>query len=398
MIDTNLIHEVHGSELTAFRHCRLQHEWSFSGGYSSPVQPAPLEFGSAFHVGMETFWSPETWYLPLKELYAHARDAFIAECERQRTVYLQRLEQYALDPEAKVDYETRVVLGKGMLRKFVCTVDRKAFTPVAVEQEAFVPIYDDKGNQVFCRCNGCQGKYIKRFGPIPGKIDPSGQATLGRWTGLPVYYGIRVDAMLQDREGGYWIVDWKTTAQLLKDQTILELDGQVGSYCWAIMRELNLDVRGFKYVQIFKGFPNRPKLLQRSMQGRWYSVAKQQRTDFETYMRHVRKYDLPGYEAGFYDEYLYWLKENAPDFVRWFTVHKTGIQLDNIGNDIRDQILDLLAPHRVYPSSSRIQCQMCHFQEPCLERQSGGDYQDILNTQYVQGPPYYVVQREMRRK
>jgi len=391
MIDTNLIHEVHGSELTAFRHCRLQHEWSFTDGYSLPVQPAPLEFGSAFHIGMETFWNPETWHLPLKELYTLGRDAFVAECNRQRTVFLSRADQYVLDPEMQSDYDKRIELGKGMLRKFIRTLDRRQYVPIGVEQEAFVPIYDELDKQVYCKCQKCWEKHCARLGAIPGiSLD------LG-WTGLPVYYGIRIDAMLQDREGGYWIVDWKTAAQLLKDQTILELDGPVGSYCWAIMQELNLDVRGFRYVQIFKGFPHRPKLLQRPMQGRWYSTAKQQRTDFETYMRHVRKYDLPGYEAGFYDEYLYWLKENAPEFIRWFTIHKTPTQLQNIGNDIRDQILDLLAPHRVYPSSSRIQCQMCPLQEPCLERQSGGDYQDILDTQYVQGPPYYIVQREMRR-
>jgi hypothetical protein len=398
MVDTNLIHEVHGSELSAFRHCRLQHHWSFAEGYALPVTPAPLEFGSAFHVGMETFWNPDTWHLPTKELYVLARDAFTAECGRQCSRYLERIEQYNLDPEIQADYDERVNLGKGMLRKFVRTIDRKNFTPVVVEQEAFVPINGESGNLVHCRCRGCQDKYLEHYEHTPGEIDPPGQATLGRWKGLPVYYGIRVDAVLQDREGGYWIVDWKTTVQLLKDQTILELDGQIGSYCWALMHVHNLDIRGFKYVQIFKGFPKRPRLLQVPRQGRWYSTAKQQRTDYETYHRFVKRGDPDGFYAGYYAEYLNWLKENGPEFVRWFTVYKTPQQLETIGRDVAIGIMDLLAPHRVYPSSSRFQCQMCSFQEPCLERQSGGDVQDILDTQYEKVELYYIIQREKRRK
>jgi PD-(D/E)XK nuclease superfamily len=388
MIDLNRIHEVHGSELVAFRNCRLQHKWSFEDGYSMPVTPAPLEFGSAFHIGMEAFWNPETWHLPIKELYIIGRDAFVTECNRQKTEFLARVDQYVLDPEMSTDYDDRIELGKGMLRKFIRTLDRRKYTPVLVEQEAFVPVEDFMGNRMFCKCADCVRKIT-----FPPKEDSS---TLIEY-GLPVHYGIRVDAVLRDQEGGYWIVDWKSASQLMKDQTVLELDGQVGSYCWALMHILNLDIRGFKYVQIRKEYPKLPRPLAVSRNCRRYSTNKQQLTDYQTFRNYVHKHDSEAYEAGWYDEYLSWLKKNGPTFVQWSTVYKTPAQLESIGRDVTMQIMDLLGPHRVYPSWGHLKCRQCPFQEPCLERQSGGDYEAVLKEQYVWSQPYYVLARERRR-
>lgn len=359
--------EIHGSEVSAFHGCRLRHQWQYVDLWSPPVVPAPLEFGSAFHVGMETFWSPDTWHLANLDLYVLAKGAFTAECDRQRREFLDRVEQYELDPEIAQEYQERVDLGLGMLRKFIRTIPRERYRPLMVESEFLVQVE-------------LAGKRMS----VDGK---------------PVYYGLRADAILEDKiDGGYYLVDWKTTSQLIKDQTILDLDSQVTSYCWAVMKVLNLDIRGFLYVQIFKGYPKPPKQLAVFRQGRSYSTNKAQRTDFETFKRFIAKHDSDAYHVGLYDEYLEWLKEDGPEFVKWFRIYKNTSQLDIAGKDLGLRIKDMINDHDVYPVPNHIQCRMCPFQLPCLERQSGGDYEEVLNTQYVKTEPYYVTARKIRNE
>lgn len=369
-MDLSQIHEIHGSQLKSYRGCRLRYQWQYVELYAPIVTPAPLEFGTAFHVGMETLYNPLTWDLPLKDLYFIAKQAFLDMCELQQREYLERLERYSLDPEEKVDYEERKELGVGMLRVAARTMDRKRFRPVAVEREAFAPILHPVSDTPLV-CSECK---------------------------LPYYYGVRPDAVLVDLDGRYWLVDWKTAAMLLKDQTILELDGQIATYLWALVVGLGLDFAGFYYVQIYKGFPKRPRLLQYPRLGCKYSVSKQQRTDAVIFKQTVRRRDPGAYEAGFYDEYIAWLEEFGPEFIKWFTVYKTPTQLATVAYDLAQQVIEMDMKPAIYPNPGRMQCERCFFQEPCLERQSGGHYQDILNSSYERLEPYYVRQRILREE
>lgn len=370
-MDLSAIHEVHGSQLKSYRGCRLQWQWQYVQGYSPLIRPAPLEFGTAFHVGMETLYSPETWNWPLLDLYRRAKQAFIDTCELQQREYLERIEMYRLDPEEEVDYGERIKLGVGMLRLVARTMDRKNFTPVAVEKEAFAPItHPATGEQIFCQfCH------------------------------KPFYYGVRPDAVLVDHNGRYWLVDWKTAAMLLKDQMILELDGQIATYLWALVHALGLDFAGFKYVQIRKAFPKRPRELMYPRLGCKYSTAHNQLTDAVIYRQFVQKHDPSAYQQGFYNDYLAWLEEFGPKFFKWFTVYKSRRQLHTIGQDLAEQVLEMYFRNpSIYPNSGRMICERCPFQEPCLERQSGGHYQEVLTSQYEQLEPYYVRQRILREE
>ena len=370
-MDLSAIHEVHGSQLKSFRGCRLQYQWQYVDGYSPLIRPAPLEFGTAFHVGMETLYSPATWDWPLLELYRRAKQAFIDTCELQQREYLDRKEHYRLDPEEEVDYQERIELGTGMLRLVARTMDRKNFTPIAVEREAFAPILDPLSRTPLV-CPHC---------------------------GKPFYYGVRPDAVLVDHNGLYWLVDWKTTAMLLRDQIVLELDGQIATYLWALVHALGLNFAGFKYVQVYKGFPKRPRLLMQPRFGRKFSVAHNQRTDPVIFKQVVRKRDPAAFQLGLYDEYLEWLAEFGPKFFRWFTVYKSTAQLATIGADLATQVIEqYIGNPPIYPNSGRMQCERCPFQEPCLERQSGGHYQDVLDSSYEQLEPYFVRARILREE
>jgi hypothetical protein len=369
-VDLSTIHEVHGSQLKSFRGCRLRWQWQYVDGYSPIVRPAPLEFGTAFHVGMETLYNPDTWSLPLIDLYRIAKAAFLAMCDQQAGDFLERKEAYQLDPEEEVDYEQLKALGVGMLRLVARTMDRKNYRPIAVETEAFAPItHPVSGTPLHC-------SHCKK----------------------PYFYGVRPDAVLVDLNGRYWLVDWKTTAMLLKDQMILELDGQIATYLWALVYALRLNFAGFFYVQVFKGFPKRPRLLDYPRLGRKFSVSHQQRTDPVIYRQVVSKQDPAAYQLGLYDEYLAWLEGFGPEFIKWFKVYKSHRQLETVGADLAQQVIEMDLNPIIYPNPGRMQCQRCPFQEPCLERQSGGPFWDILISSYEKLEPYYVRQRILREE
>jgi hypothetical protein len=386
-LDLSRAHEVHGSVIKSFQGCRLRHHWEFEEGWSPLQTPAPLEFGGAFHRAMEVLYNPETWHLPLVDLYRRAKAVFIEVCLEQKARYLELVGQYVLDREQEVDYEARIELGCGMLRKVARSMDRKNFTPILVEQEAFVPVLDPITRQVLhCKCSDCWNK----IDWDNEEENPNG------WSGLPVLYGIRIDAALKDKDGGFWIVDWKTAAQLLKDQTVLELDGQIGTYSWVLADQMGLDFRGFYYVQIYKGFPRIPKRLAVSRLGRQFSISRSQRTDYTTAKKTFEKLDPEAYKEGLYSEYLDWLNDEGPKFIKWFKVYKTPHQLGVIGQDLALAIRDMIDPHDIYPNPGR-HCQWCPFQLPCLERQSG-DATAILESQFEKLPLYYIVERERRKK
>jgi PD-(D/E)XK nuclease superfamily len=385
---------IYGSVVKSFQTCRLKYHWQFLQGYSPIVTAEALEFGSAFHAGMEALFDPYTWDMPLIEAYRRAKAVFVGRCEQQRQRYLSMIEAYQLDPQQEVDVTNRIELGCGMLRKVARTVDRKKYRPASVEEEAFAQVVDEKDEPLFCQCDECWKKYMAAW---PGAPLLDHRYAREAWVGLPVFYGVRIDAVLVDQDGGYWIVDWKSASQLLQDPLILELDGQIASYGWALIQSLNLDFKGFHYVQIRKDVAHPPKLLLHPRLGRWYSTAKNQRTDFLIASTTFKKGDPEAYEAGLYSEYLEYLRTDGPKFIMWHTVYKTDRQLKTIGNDLYMAIADMLDNPKIYAESG-FHCRFCAFQLPCLERQSGEDYQYLLDNEYEQRGLYYILERERRQK
>src|SRR5262249_495364 len=153
--------------------------------------------------------------------------AFVDECEAQRKVYLRHRDLYGLDPEEQENYDERIVLGRGMIRFYVFNqleALRAQYTPSHVEVSFDVPLKDENGDQLYCKCTGWR-KAFARGG---------GSKRLGRWFGNPVCISGRVDMVVYDREGNYWLWDFKTAAQLSDDEEFLELDDQVATYCYAV--------------------------------------------------------------------------------------------------------------------------------------------------------------------
>src|SRR3954453_12566492 len=112
---TDLVHEVHVSELRSFRGCRRRHDWLFNKNLQPVVTPTPLEFGIAFHRAMEVMYDPKTWHLDKYALGVRAETAFIEKCKEKRANFIRVTGKYGLSDEEEKDYEASLTLGVGMI-------------------------------------------------------------------------------------------------------------------------------------------------------------------------------------------------------------------------------------------------------------------------------------------
>jgi hypothetical protein len=213
-------------------------------------------------------------------------------------------------------------------------------------------------------------------------------------SGLPVTFNCRIDAVFEDKEGFVYAVDHKSTAVLLKaDSVIPELEDQLPSYLWCLQQN-DYPVTGLILNQFRKAYPKPPRRLERLTQGRLYSTNRMQLTDHDTARQVFRHYDPRAFQHGLYNDYLRWLQEFGPQFSRQFVHFKTAAQLDIVAKNVRLQTLELIDEGpMIYPNPSQMNCSGCSFQLPCFAEQSGLDYQSELEASFVKSKPYYIQRR-----
>jgi hypothetical protein len=267
--------------------------------------------------------------------------------------------------------------------------------PVKVEIEFMVPIpHPDTGVHMWCKCNFCWNKWFKHHDDAAPTesfaLHAEGQAHRSTWKGLPVVYAGRLDCLGEDDNGDLWIIDWKTAARIPPNHEFLDLDDQVGSYPWALW-SIGMNVRGFIYHEQKKGFPLPPPRNKNVRLGRMYSVKQDMDTDYDLYLKTVKENDTEAYEAGLYDSYLRYLKEEGQIFYARNVIFKTEDELRNIGRNLGLEVLDMLADDlRIYPNPGRWSCDNCAFSQPCIEQNRDGDYQYGLNTMFEVRQAYYL--------
>jgi len=386
-----LYHEVHVSELRSYRGCRLRWHWLFNENRQPLVTATPLEFGVAFHRAMEVMYDPKTWHLDKYALGVRAETAFIEKCKEQRANFLRVTDKYGLSDEEEKNYEESFNLGISMIQWYARNhLPQAEYTPVAVEAKFAVPVKDENGNQLYCKCDRCWEKYqaVRKKSDNPDSFAPR-----HLWRGLPVFYEGRVDAIMQDKFGGYWIRDWKTTQRMMNEDSdvILEIDDQVASYCWAFMVAMNLNIRGFLYVELRKGTTEAPVEMKVVRLGRRFSTSKQNPPDYTMFKETVMAKDPTAYASGLYNEYLEWLRVEGPRAIQVHKIYKPSQTLVSVGHNIFLQAKEMISHPAIYPNPGRFTCGWCAFQGPCIDRTAGRDYEYALETMFEVKPRYYEI-------
>lgn len=406
-IEAGLVHSVHNSERMSFRGCRRRWDWIFRDGfYPRRGNAKPLEFGQAYHIGMQYYYKPETWELPRSLVIPRAIAKFGAECNKQLEDVLNETDSPQEQDALRQDYKDRVELGRGMLSYYFNSIAPKldAFRPIKVEISFEVPITGPKGETLWCKCARCWDTFnhkvvlLKHWdtyevAPLSRQYDGDG-SFMGWdydwvWKGLPVTFGGRIDAIVEDEFGQLWVVDWKSTARMADKTQFLDVDDQITGYLWAL-RVLGVRVAGFIYHEQRKGYPQPPRENKTIRLGCRYSVAKNQDTDYQTYLDHVKANDPKAFNAGNYDDFLDYLKAEGIVYSARYQKHKNQTELDNFGRylflEAREMTKDDVA---VYPEPGRFHCQDCAFFSPCTSYNRGEDYQYTLNSLFEKKRPYW---------
>jgi len=405
-INAGLTHSLHTSERRSFRGCRRRWDWISRQMYYPRVTARPLEFGVAFHAAMEAyygFWLG-LWENPDPEAALQlALIKFREITDSQRAAYIRMNDE--ISPEMSADYKDRVKLGESMLKYYFRTIAPKAdmdLKPLKVEIKFEVPITGPNGETLWCKCDHCWARYTnwwlsKRPEPLGG-VDPEQERA--HWKGLPVTYGGRIDIIFQDRYGRIWVGDWKTAARLSGVDTnttddYMWNDDQITSYCWALA-SIGLDVAGFIYAEIKKAVPEEPELLSRPYKGRMFSTNKQQTTTLALFRNTVSENDVEAYESGAYDDFLEYLKHNAPQFHARHQIHRNDEELRQAGEMIYLEATEMTNPSLpIYPNPGRFHCKGftdasgCAFWEPCLGKNRGEDYEYTLETMFEKRTRHY---------
>ena len=329
---------IRTSDRGSFKACRRK--WDLGSKLRQnyePVAPAkPLEFGTAIHAGFEEYYDPLWWTKTTwQERSASAIGAFKAQCERQKLRRLTVSGDESLSLEEEEDFAERLLLGVEMFKNYgQYYADKDMFTPLYTELEFEVPI-----------------------------------------EGTDHVYQGRIDLVIEDAYGEYWIVDHKTRGSF-GGTDHYTLDEQATSYAWALEHMLKIPIAGVMFNEVLKAYPKKPEPLARG----GFSQSKQQRTTYELYYQTLVENNEPAHK---YAEFLEFLKAKGNPFFRRIQIHKSPLELANQGEQIRLEALDMANPDiPIYPSPGMFNCMGCAFSAPCMAINDGADIEWIMETSY----------------
>lgn len=200
--------------------------------------------------------------------------------------------------------------------------------------------------------------------------------------GIKIAYGGTFDRVVQDKDGKWYILDYKTAKVF--DTAKLPTDQQISAYLWAAEQIYQREFEGFVYVQLHKSPPKPPKLLKNGK----VSTAKLQRTTKMLYLRKLQ--EVYGYE-----DYLFKASEEELDYLLNLDkeynenqnleqfgdcgllvsiVHRSQTHIENTYDHIIAEGKEMINPDLpIYPNFTKDCSWDCQFKDACLALEDVGD-------------------------
>jgi hypothetical protein len=130
------------------------------------------------------------------------------------------------------------------------------------------------------------------------------------------------------------------------------------------------------YNELSKSPPHPPRQLKNGS----FSVAKNQDTSFELYLKAIT---AAGQRPQWYRDYLKYLKHNPKEYIRRTQIRFTPEQLRIVERRIQLEAFEMANPGvAIFPTPSAWNCERCRFLQPCIALQQGRDFQTILDELY----------------
>lgn len=341
--------EIHTTDRSTFKHCRQK--WEFSSPLMMNLEPImgyePFWFGSAIHDGIAV------WYATKDEDAVY--DVFTDHID-EWFKSLWTVDDDGNDvPPSQEDYDRRDELGNmglAMLEQYI-GFSRK--------EDDFEVVWVERAHQIL---------------------------ELMRLSGYKIDYSFRCDGLVRDKHGRYWILEHKTTSQFVSNTDYLLMDDQVGTYIWAIQLVLGIKIEGVIYNWIKKKAPrplkmNKPTKTEPIV----FSVDKAQDTTYEIAKKQLFEY-WPGGQAlpDKYRDFLDFLYHKPNNFVQREHVRRNQKELSILGKTLPFEIKDMVSNPAIYRTPTKL-CNTCAFFDPCLLKWEGGDWQELLETNYKKRDP-----------
>jgi hypothetical protein len=279
-------------------------------------------------------------------------------------------------PDADTDeFDELLELGIRMMSFYKDYAQRHdGFEVLVTEHNFSVPVWDYENNCILTAID------LREQSPNFGKK-------------LEVHNRGRMDAIWAKPNGKLGVIDHKTSSRIDEDFfEKLETDEQVTSYLYAA--EVEAKYYGLSYAGqameeciynvMRKAYPKPPTIVR----GGLFSVDRQN-------------------ESCTYNMLMEWMQENS---VEWETlsptqqayanhladlgdeqfiirkhVRRNRHQLANAGYRLYQEAMDMLNPNlQIYPNlSNDFKCLRCQFRAPCLAREDGSDWEQMIRDNYT---------------
>jgi hypothetical protein len=278
------------------------------------------------------------------------------------------------DPDAEVFGEL-LNLGVNMMEAYQAYAARMdGFEVMVTEHDFSVPIWDYENERIL------KARDVREQSPNYGKM-------------LEVHNRGRMDAIYCKPDGKLGIIDHKTSSRIDEDFfEKLETDEQCTSYLYAAEVEAKyyeLPYAGEAMEEVIynvlrKAYPQPPNVVR----GGLFSIDRN--NESATYPMLMEWMQENGYEVEDlplqHQAYLAYVRDAGDEqfFIRK-KVRRNRHQLANAGYRLYQEAMDMLDPSlRIYPNlSNDHRCLRCAFRPPCLAKEDGGDWEQLIRDNYT---------------
>lgn len=406
---------IHNSDRASFKRCREYWNWNSPTRQNLMVRAdtlginIPMWFGTGCHFALENMYSPDlkrspveafkTWFdiqweggvvteewldrvydlqpRPIEpripQSYADLPNIDQRIADSVTTWEVRGLNDILPDPDT-TEFDELRHMGIEMMKfyeKYAAINDD--FEVVTAEHNFSVPIWDYQNDCILRMID------MREDSPNYGKE-------------LEVHARGRMDAIFRRPNGKLGIIDHKTAGKIDEDLPIkLETDEQVTSYLWAAEVEASyydLPHKGEPLEEVIfnvlrKAYPKPPTELKTGM----FSINRQEESTTYDMLMGWAALNMPGVPFNEKQQaYADYLREVGDEqFIIRKLVRRNRHQLSNIGQRIYLEALDMLAPDlRIYPNlRNDFMCLGCAFRAPCLAKQDGSDYEQLIRDNYT---------------
>lgn len=208
-----------------------------------------------------------------------------------------------------------------------------------------------------------------------------------------VLLGGRFDGLVRRRDNGtFWLWEIKTAASPKRLVANLENNQQTGAYVYAAQELFGTRISGVLYTILRKKVPTTPAMLQSG----FLSQNKAMDTTPQHYLQAIHEVHAEILGAMDKEQQRLWIEshygemlqhllqkqEDNPFFMR-MPVRRTPMEIDRVSQRIWEVGLEMTRDSTsLYPNPNWSNCSFCSFRAPCLAKESGFDYQTILEVDY----------------